>query len=140
MQENNRQRPKFYNGNKSISAKQVTERFDNNIDQNVNFASLVKKEQDSRLKWQDKQLSSYNLNVRLGQICALIYNIALLYFIKDLINNGEKDLAVRFFLINALLLLVAVIFTSFERRISFRKPNRKNFEKKYPKKSTPKTY
>lgn len=138
MQENNKHRSKFHNRNKSISAKQVMERFDDNIEQNINFASLVKKEQDSRLKWQDKQLSSYNFNVRLGQICALIYNILLLYFIKDLINNGEKELAVRFFLINALLLLVAVIFTSFERRINFRKPNRKNFEKKFQKKNNQK--
>jgi len=96
------------------------------------LSDLVKKEQDYRHKWQDKYLTTNNFNFRLGQVCGLIYNLALLYLIYDLIQGGEKNLALKLFVGNLAIIAFALLVTSIERRVLSRKPPRRNHNSRFP--------
>jgi len=87
---------------------------------------LVKKEQDYRHKWQDRYLKAHISTFRLGQIFGLIYNIALLALVYDLIQNGEKQLALRIFMFNAAIIAFAILVTSVERKVLSRKSSRRH--------------
>lgn len=84
--------------------------------------SLIKKEQEHRQKWQDNCLRAKNITFRFGQFCGLIYNIALLAVIYDLVQNQREDLALKIFALNVALIAFALLITLFERKVSFRKP------------------
>ena len=86
---------------------------------------LVKKEQDYRHQWQIKYLMSNVFSFRLGQLFGLIYNLAVLYLVYDLIGDGEKELAVKIFAINAAVIIFALLVTSIERKVLSRKPPRR---------------
>ncbi len=99
-----------------------------NIERNEtssNFSELLKKEQEHRHQWQDKYLKANTLSFRSGQIFGLIYNLALLYLVYDLIQSGEKSLAVKIFALNCALIAFALIVTSIERRTLSKKPPRR---------------
>ena len=93
---------------------------------------LVKKEQDYRHKWQSKYLMSNVFSFRLGQIFGLIYNLAVLYLVYDLIQGDEKELAVKIFAINAAVIIFALLVTSIERKVLSRKPPRRMRNDKRP--------
>lgn len=87
---------------------------------------LTKKEQEHRHQWQDKYLKNNGTFFRLGQVFGLIYNLAILYVVFELAKAGEKTLALKIFALNIALIVFALIFTSIERKISSRKPQRRN--------------
>ena len=95
------------------------------------LSDLTKKEQDHRHKWQDKYLQSSSNIFRLGQVCGLIYNLDLLFLIYDLIQDGEKNLAIKLFAANIALIAFALLITSIERRILSRKPPRRNHNSRF---------
>lgn len=95
------------------------------------LSDLTKKEQDYRHKWQDKYLQTSSNIFRLGQVCGLIYNLALLFLIYDLIQDGEKNLALKLFAANIALIVFALLITSIERRILSRKPPRRNHNSRF---------
>jgi hypothetical protein len=95
-------------------------------------SDLLRKEQDYRHQWQDKYLRSNTLSFRLGQIFGLIYNLALLYLVYDLIQDGEKNLALKIFLSNIAIIAFALLVTSVERKIISRKPPRRMRNDKRP--------
>jgi uncharacterized membrane protein len=86
---------------------------------------LIKKEQEYRHKWQDKFIKSNILTFRLGQLFGLAYNLALLYLVYILIQDGEKSLALKIFISNLALIAFAVLVTGVERKVLSRKPTRK---------------
>jgi uncharacterized membrane protein len=86
---------------------------------------MAKKEQEHRHSWQDKYIKSHNFSYRTGQFFGLIYNLALLGLIFTLINNGDKELAVKLLTINAVLIFLALIVTTTERKLVARKPPRR---------------
>lgn len=76
---------------------------------------------------QDQQkFRSDILTFRLGQFFGFLYNTALLAFIYDLIKEGNQDLAIKLFTINATLIGFVFLVTTIERKF-FRK---KRFEKR----------
>jgi hypothetical protein len=91
------------------------------------LSELAKKEQEHRHQWQDKYLQTSSTTFRAGQFCGFIYNLALLYLVYALIQNGEKDLALKIFVLNIAIIAFALLVTSLERRISTRKPPRRGF-------------
>ena len=88
--------------------------------------NLIKKEQDYRHKWQDKYTKSTTTTFRLGQICGLTYNLAFLYLVYDLAQDGERALALKIFILNLVIIAFGLLVTSVERKILFRKPARKS--------------
>jgi hypothetical protein len=92
---------------------------------------LIKKEQDYRHQWQDKYLKSNTFNFRLGQVCGLIYNLALLWLVYDLVQDGEKNLAIKIFFGNIAILAFALLVTSIERRVLSRKPPRRGHDSRF---------
>jgi uncharacterized membrane protein len=86
---------------------------------------MTKKEQEHRHAWQDKYLKFHNFSYKIGLIFGFIYNIALLVLISNLIKEGNQDLALKLFAINAGLLIFAIVVTAIERRIVTRKPPRR---------------
>lgn len=86
---------------------------------------LIKKEQDYRHKWQDKFIKSNTLTFRLGQVFGLVYNLAVLYVVYTLIQDGEKTLALKIFAANLALIAFAILVTGVERKVLNRKPARK---------------
>lgn len=96
----------------------------------ITLATLTKKEQDYRHKWQDKFIKTSSTTFRLGQFFGLIYNLAILYVVYDLIQLGEKSLAIKIFALNLALIAFAVLVTSIERKILTRKPARKTRDNK----------
>jgi len=91
------------------------------------LSELTKREQEHRHQWQDKFLKLNNTTFRAGQLFGLIYNLALLYLVYDLIQNGEKDLALKIFTLNIAIIAFALLVTTVERKILSRKPRRRNF-------------
>lgn len=91
-----------------------------------NISELAKKEQDHRHQWQDRCLRSHGTNFRIGQVFGFIYSLGLLYLVYDLIQKGEKILALQIFAISAGLLAFALVLTTFERKFSTRKPSKRN--------------
>ena len=80
---------------------------------------LAKTEQEHRHKIQNRYLNTF----RFGQVCGLVYNLALLYLIYDLINNGERFLALQIFVINASIIAFVILTFIIEKRISGRRFN-----------------
>jgi uncharacterized membrane protein len=105
--------------NRSYQDSYNSERNDEN---SSGLSELIKKEQDHRHKWQEKYLRSYNFTFRLGQFFGLIYNLVLLGLIYHLIQNGEKDLALKIFALNIAIIAFALLITSIERRVLSKKP------------------
>lgn len=95
-------------------------------------SDLIRKEQDYRHQWQDKYLKSNTMSFRLGQVFGLIYNLALLYLVYDLIQDGEKNLALKIFFSNIAIIAFALLVTSLERKIISRKPPRRMRNDKRP--------
>jgi hypothetical protein len=93
---------------------------------------LIRKEQDYRHQWQDKYLRSNIFSFRLGQAFGLIYNLALLCLVYDLIQDGEKGLALKIFALNAAIIAFALLVTSIERRVLSKKPPRRMRNDKRP--------
>jgi uncharacterized membrane protein len=102
-------------------------------DESPEFSGLVKKEQDYRHKWQDKYLKSTTLSFRLGQIFGVIYNLALLALVYDLIKSDEKDLALKLFFGNIALIAFALLVTSIERKVLSKKPPRRGSNNRFNK-------
>ncbi len=92
---------------------------------------LTKKEQDYRHKWQDKFLKSNTVTFRLGQVFGLIYHLAVLYVVYNLIQDGEQSLALKIFAANLALVAFALLVTGVERKILSRKPARKGRDKNF---------
>jgi len=86
---------------------------------------MTKKEQEHRHAWQDKYLKFHSFSYKFGLCFGFVYNIALLFLVSNLIKEGNKDLAVKLFAINAGLIIFAVIVTAIERRVVTRKPPRR---------------
>ncbi len=98
---------------------------DRNQESQLARLELIEKEQKYRHHWQDKYLKSNILSFRLGQVFGLIYNLALLCLIYNLIQNGEKELALKIFALNVAIVAFAMLVTSIERRVITRKPPRR---------------
>ena len=89
------------------------------------LSDLTKKEQDYRHQWQEKYLRTHNFSFRLGQFFGLIYNLAVLYLVYDLIKDGEKTLALKILILNFGIIAFAILVTAIERKILSRKPARR---------------
>lgn len=98
---------------------------------------MASKEQEHRHKWQEEHLKVHARIYKWGQILAFIYNILLLGLILYLVESGDNELALKLFLINAVLMTFAILVTFIERRVMNRKPPRRMpnrvSNKKYPK-------
>ena len=95
------------------------------------ISELTKKEQDYRHKWQDKFIRTSTSTFRLGQVFGLIYNLAVLYLVYDLVQDGEKDLALKIFVLNIGIIAFALLVTSVERKVLTRKPARKSRDRNF---------
>lgn len=87
---------------------------------------LAKKEQDHRHSWQDRYLKFHNFSYKSGIFCGFLYNVALLALVYKLIEIGKSGLALKLFVINAVLIAFAITVTFVERRLVTRKPPRRN--------------
>lgn len=106
-----------------IPSSEILEKFEDAVPGSVaEIIEMAAKEQKHRHSWQDNYLKTHTITTRLGQFCALAYNIVLLGLVYKLINSGEKDLALKLFTINAALISFVVIITTFERRVFSRRP------------------
>lgn len=112
------------NRNNSYNNSYSNNSSDNNRDDSTP-SDLISKEQDYRHQWQDKFLKTHNRTFRMGQVFGLIYNSAVLYLVYDLIQSGEKKLALQIFIANIALLAFALLVTAIERRVISRKPPRR---------------
>jgi hypothetical protein len=117
----NTHRPHHHNSQNNFSENRQNHQHHNQS----NFSDLLKKEQDHRHKWQDKYLGSSAFSFRLGQIFGIIYNLALLFLVYDLVQAGEKDLALKIFFGNLALIAFALLVTSIERKVLSKKPPRR---------------
>lgn len=130
MQNNRNRRPRrdnFSRKNESpeniLPSSEILEKFEDAIPGSVaQLIEMAEKEQRQRHNWQSKYLTSHTLTTRIGQACGLIYNIALLGIIYNLIGSGEKELALKLFITNTVLIAFVVIVTTFERRVFSRRP------------------
>lgn len=98
---------------------------------------MAKKEQEHRHSWQNKYLKSHNFSYRTGQVFGLVYNLALLALIYVLVGNGQQDLALKLFVANIALIVLILVVTSVERKVSARKPPRRGTNRVQPKPSRP---
>lgn len=95
-----------------------------------NNNSLVKIEQQHRHNLEKKAQTTY----KLGKLCGLTYNLAFLYFIFSLIEKNQSNLALKIFIVNAL--LVAVFLLS--QALKNRKFSKNNYNRnKAPQKKRP---
>lgn len=114
-------------GQNILPSSRVLEGYESVSPGSVNkLLDMAKKEQEHRHSWQDKYSKSHNFSYRAGQLFGLIYNLALLVLIFVLVKNDDKDLALKLFIANAILIILALIVTSIERKVSARKPPRRN--------------
>lgn len=88
---------------------------------------LTKNEQEHRHKLQENQQIANNISYFFGMIFGLAYNLALLYFIYDLVQRDLRSFALKIFAINAGLIVTCFALLTFSRKLSFRKNNNKNF-------------
>ncbi len=142
--QDNRNQNRRHNNKENIKdvlpSSQILEKFEDAVPHSVEkLINMAKKEQEHRHEWQSKYLASYNLTYRAGQFFGLVYNIALLYVVYDLISSGEKDLGVKIFTINALVMIFAILATTIERKVFSRRPsnrfrNNNRNDKRLPKK------
>lgn len=106
-----------------LPSSEILEKFEDAVPGSVaDLITMAEKEQNHRHSWQDKYLKSHNFNTRLGYICGLLYNIALLAIVYKLIRVEEKDLAMQLFYINAGTMIFIALLTTFERRVFSRRP------------------
>jgi uncharacterized membrane protein len=106
-----------------LPSSEILEKFEDAVPGSVaDLIEMAKIEQKHRHDWQEKYLKSHNISTRIGQICGLVYNIILLGVVYNLINSGEKELAMNLFTINAVVIAFVVIVTTFERRVFSRRP------------------
>ncbi|NBV05751.1 MAG: DUF2335 domain-containing protein [Proteobacteria bacterium] len=129
MQNNRNRRNDYKNSRKPetikdiIPSSEILEKFEDALPGSVaQLIDMAEKEQRHRHNWQDRYLKSHNISSRIGKACGLSYNIALLYLIYNLINSGEKELALKLFSINAAVTAFVIIITTFERRVFSRRP------------------
>lgn len=112
-----------------LPSSEILEKFEDAVPGSVDqLIRMAEKEQNHRHAWQDKYLKSHNFSIRLGQICGLVYNILLLGVIYNLINAGEKHLALKLFTINAAVIVFVIVVTTFERRVFSRRPRSRGRE------------
>lgn len=57
-----------------------------------------------------------SLSFRLGQVFSFGYNLAVIYLVYTLIQQGEKDLALKIFFGNLMLIAFALILTFFSNK------------------------
>jgi uncharacterized membrane protein len=106
---------------------QILEDYEDAAPGSVNkLLEMAEKEQKHRHFWQDKFLRFHGFSYKLGLFFGFLYNVGLLYLVYDLINAGKEALALKLFIVNALLILFAIIATKIERRVTTRKPPRRN--------------
>ncbi len=86
---------------------------------------MARKEQEHRHEWQDKHLVVHGKIHKWGQIFAFVYNLILLYAVWCIANSGNIDLALKLFVINACLMILALFVTFIERRVMNRRIPRK---------------
>ncbi len=132
---NNQKRSGHYNQNINshniLPSPRVLESYEEISPGAVNkMLEMAKKEQEHRHIWQDKYLKFHNVSHRAGLIFGAIYNIGLLFLVFNLVKQDNKGLALKLFLINALLIAFAIIVTAVERKITTRKPPRRTFPNK----------
>lgn len=110
-------------------------RFDSKPDIHIERDALIeltKNEQEYRHIAQEKQQRANNISYFIGMIFGFIYNLVLLYLVYYFFNQGEKELALKIFIINAILIVSCFALLSFSRRSSNRKPF-KDYKKNYRK-------
>lgn len=130
MQNNRNRKPRRDNFSRKpetiqdiLPSSEILEKFEDAVPGSVGqLIDMAEKEQKHRHNWQDKYLKSHNFSTRLGQVCGLVYNVALLGVVYNLINSGEKELAFKLFSINAAVMLFVIVITTFERRVFSRRP------------------
>lgn len=103
-----------------------SERSERNYENSPAISELAKKEQEHRHQWQDKYLRTNAVSFRMGQVFGLVYNLALLWMVYDLIQDGEKSLALKIFVGNLAIIAFALLVTSIERKVLSRKPPRRH--------------
>ncbi|MBM5782720.1 MAG: DUF2335 domain-containing protein [Pelagibacterales bacterium] len=109
-----------------LPSSQILEKFEDAVPNSVErLVEMAQKEQKHRHDWQDRYLSSHNFSYRSGQLFGLIYNLGILYLVYSLFKEGDKSSAIKLFLINAAVVTFAIVFTTFERRIFTRRPEKK---------------
>jgi len=114
-----------------LPSPKILEEYENMAPGSVNkLLEMAKKEQDHRHSWQDRYLKLYNINYKIGLLFGFIYNVGLLFIIFNLVKQGNQPLALRLFVINALLITFAIIATNIERKIITRKPPRRIYPNK----------
>ncbi len=86
---------------------------------------MAAQEQEHRHVWQEEHLKVHSRIYKWGQIFAFAYNILLLLLIGVLIKDGNSELAVKLFTINAALMTFALLLTFVERRIMNRRAPRR---------------
>jgi uncharacterized membrane protein len=128
---NNQRRNSHQNPHNILPSPSVLEEYESISPDSVDrLLDMAQKEQDHRHSWQEKHLNVHARIYKWGQIFALLYNIALLALVGSLIKDGNQELAVKLFVINATLMVFALLVTFVERRIMNRRPPRR-LPKKY---------
>lgn len=106
-----------------LPSSEILEKFEDAVPGSVaQLIEMAENEQKHRHNWQDNYLKSHNISTRIGQVCGVIYNVALLGVVYNLINSGEKELAMNIFSINAAVIAFVILVTTFERRVFSRRP------------------
>lgn len=125
---NNKKHQREPRSNNTLYPARILEQYENIESGSANrLLDLAKKEQDHRHSWQDRYLKFHNFSYKAGLVCGFIYNIALLALIYKLIEGDKPKLALKLFVVNAILIAFALIVTYVERKITTRKPPRRNF-------------
>jgi uncharacterized membrane protein len=115
-----------FNSYNILPAARILEEYENTAPGSVNkLMEMAKKEQEHRHSWQDSYLKSHNFTYRAGQLFGFVYNILLLYLIFKLVRSGDISSAIKFFVINTLLISLAILVTFTERKMTTRKPPRR---------------
>ena len=110
-----------------LPSSEILEKFEDASPGSVaELISMAQQEQKHRHDWQGQYLKSHNLSTRIGQVFGLIYNLALLGVVANLINSGEKELGIKIFTINAVAIAFIALITTFERRVFSRRPRARN--------------
>lgn len=124
--QNNKNRNRNSKEELNLPSSQILEKFEDAVPHSVErLVEMAEKEQKHRHDWQDRYLSSHNFSYRSGQLFGLIYNLGVLYLVYSLFRDGDKSSAIKLFLINAAIVIFAILFTTFERRIFTRRPEKK---------------
>ena len=143
MKENNKNiRPNTYSNNNArniqsksphniLPAPKILEEYEYLAPGSTNkLLEMAKKEQEHRHSWQDRYLKFHSFSYKIGLLFGFIYNVGLLFLIYNLIKQGDQSLALKLFVVNALLIVFAIIVTAIERKITTRKPPRRIYPNK----------